>query len=209
MFDLFGLTETGSCDFCLAPSDQPQGLGTIGKPTENVAFRIAADGASGGELQIKTPYGMLGYLDNPALTESAFSDGFFCTGDLARLREDGRVELVGRAKEIVSRAGHKIAPLEIDGLLAEHPDVAAALTAGVPDAQVGERLHVVVVARPGAALDEAALRAWAAERIERYKLPDAFHFRDALPLGRTGKADRGAVASLVQETTKCGREIQP
>jgi long-chain acyl-CoA synthetase len=208
MFDLFGLTETGSCDFCLAPSDQPQGLGTIGKPTENVAFRIAADGASGGELQIKTPYGMLGYLDNPALTESAFSDGFFCTGDLARLREDGRVELVGRAKEIVSRAGHKIAPLEIDGLLAEHPDVAAALTAGVPDAQVGERLHVVVVARPGAALDEAALRAWAAERIERYKLPDTFHFRDALPLGRTGKADRGAVARLVQETAKCGREIQ-
>jgi long-chain acyl-CoA synthetase len=208
MFDLFGLTETGSCDFCLAPSDQPQGLGSIGRPTESVTFRIAADGASGGELQIKTPYGMLGYLDNPALTESAFSDGFFCTGDLARLRDDGRVELVGRAQEIVSRAGHKIAPLEIDGLLAEHPDVAAALTAGVPDAQVGERLHVVVVARPGAALDEVALRAWAAERIERYKLPDAFHFRDALPLGRTGKADRGAVARLVQETAKCGREIQ-
>jgi long-chain acyl-CoA synthetase len=201
MFDLFGLTETGSCDFCLAPSDQPQGLGSIGRPTADVAFRIAEnDGASGGELQIKTPYGMLGYLDNPALTESAFSDGFFRTGDLARLRDDGRVELVGRAKEIVSRAGHKIAPLEIDGLLAEHPDVAAALAAGVPDAQVGERLHVVIVARPGAALDEATLRAWAAERIERYKLPDAFHFRDALPLGRTGKADRGAVAALVSRS---------
>lgn len=200
LFDLFGLTETGSCDFCLAPWDQPQGLGTIGRPTENLTFRIAAEGASdSGELQIKTPYGMLGYLDNPALTEAAFADGFFRTGDLARLRDDDRLELVGRAKEIVSRAGHKIAPLEIDVLLGEHPDVAAALTAGVPDPQVGERLHAVVVARPGASLNEAALRAWAAERIERYKLPDAFHIRDALPLGRTGKADRGAVARLVQE----------
>ena len=199
IFDLFGLTETGSCDFCLEPSDQPQGFGTIGKPTSNVAFRIAeGDGGNGGELQIKTPYGMLGYLDNSVLTEAAFTDGFFRTGDLARLRNDGRVELVGRAKEIVSRAGHKIAPLEIDGLLAEHPDIAAALTAGVPDQQVGERIHVVVVPRPGATLSEAALRAWAAERIERYKLPDAFHIRDALPVGRTGKADRGAVARLVQ-----------
>jgi long-chain acyl-CoA synthetase len=69
----------------------------------------------------------------------------------------------------------------------------------VPDPQVGERLHVVVVPRPGTSLNEAALRAWAAERIERYKLPDVIHFRDALPLGRTGKADRGAVAALVQE----------
>jgi long-chain acyl-CoA synthetase len=195
IFDLFGLTETGSCDFCLPPSDQPQGFGTIGRPTDNIMFRIAANG----ELQIKTPYGMLGYLDDPALTDAAFADGFFRTGDLARLRDDGRVELIGRSKEIVSRAGHKIAPLEIDALLSEHPDVSAALAAGVPDPQVGERLHVVVVPRPGTSLNEAALRAWAAERIERYKLPDIIHFRDALPLGRTGKADRGAVAALVQE----------
>jgi long-chain acyl-CoA synthetase len=201
MFDLFGLTETGSCDFCLPPSERSQGFGTIGRPTGNVTYRIAADGGgNGGELQLKTPYGMLGYLDNPALTEAAFADGFFRTGDLARLREDGRVELIGRANDIVSRGGHKIAPLEIDGLFAEHPDVAAALSAGVPDRQVGERLHVVVVPRPGAALNEAELRAWAAERIERYKLPDVFHIRDALPLGHTGKADRGAVARMVQQS---------
>ena len=200
MFDLFGLTETGSCDFCLPPSEQPQGFGTIGGATENVTFRIAADSSDGGgELQIKTPYGMLGYLDNPALTDAAFADGYFRTGDLARIGDDGRVVLVGRANDIISRGGHKIAPLEIDGLLAEHPDVAAALSAGVPDPQVGARLHVVVVPRPGAALNEAVLRAWASERIERYKLPDAFHIRDALPLGRTGKADRGAVARLVQD----------
>ena len=203
IYDLYGLTETGSCDFCLEVSRHADGLGTIGIPTGTVRFRItpteAAPSADSGELQIHTPYGMLGYLDDPARTASAFADGYFRTGDLARLRPDGRVELIGRSKDVISRAGHKIAPLEIDNLFAGHPDVAAALGTGVPDEAVGERLHVVVVPRAGAALDEANLRAWAADRIERYKLPDAIHFRDALPVGRTGKADRAAVAKLVSE----------
>jgi acyl-CoA synthetase (AMP-forming)/AMP-acid ligase II len=197
LYDLYGLTETGSCDFCMGPRDQPEGFGAINAPTPNVTYRIADDG----ELQVKTPYGMLGYLDAPALTDAAFADGYFRTGDLARLRADGRVELIGRRKEIVSRGGQKIAPLEVDNLLAAHPDVAAVLCAGVPDASVGERLHAIVVRRPGATVTEAALRAWAGERIERYKLPDAIHFHDALPLGRTGKADRGAVAALISGKT--------
>ncbi len=68
IFDLYGLTETGSCDFVLKPSDQPVGPGTIGVPTDQVAYRIG----EGGELQIRTPFGMLGYLDNPALTADLF-----------------------------------------------------------------------------------------------------------------------------------------
>jgi acyl-CoA synthetase (AMP-forming)/AMP-acid ligase II len=197
LYDLYGLTETGSCDFCMGPSDQPQGFGAINAPTPNVMYRIADDG----ELQVKTPYGMLGYLDAPALSDAAFAEGYFRTGDLARTREDGRVELIGRRKEIVSRGGQKIAPLEVDNLIAAHPDVAAVLCAGVPDVSVGERLHAIVVRRPGATVTEAALRAWAGERIERYKLPDAIHFHDALPLGRTGKADRSAVAALISGKT--------
>lgn len=206
IYDLYGLTETGSCDFCLAPADQPAGLGTIGRPTEGVEFRIAEGGAQDGaevapgaigELQIRTPFGMLGYLDDPALTHASFEQGFFKTGDLARLRPDGFVELAGRAKDIVSRGGHKIAPLEIDNILAEHPDVAAALCAGVPDERLGEVIHAVVVPRDGARIDPAALRAWMLARTERFKVPDAFHVRDALPVGATGKADRRAIAGLV------------
>ena len=68
---------------------------------------------------------MLGYLDNEPLTEASFSEGFFRTGDIARLRPDGRLELVGRSKEIISRGGNKIAPLELDNLLCSHPDVSA------------------------------------------------------------------------------------
>jgi len=192
IYDLYGLTETGSCDFCLAPADQPGGFGTIGKPTDHVTFRIAPDG----ELQVDTWYGMLGYLDDPDLTKASSADGYFKTGDLARLTPEGFVQLVGRAKDIVSRGGHKIAPLEIDNLLAEHPDVAAALCAGVPDERLGEVIHAVVVPRAGAHLDRAALRDWLLARTERFKVPDVFHVRDALPVGSTGKADRRAVAAL-------------
>src|SRR5205085_11928168 len=80
IYDLYGLTETASCDFCLPPAAQPDGFGSIGRPTEGVAFRLAPDG----ELQIRTPFGMLGYLDDPDLTQSSFAGGYFKTGDLAR-----------------------------------------------------------------------------------------------------------------------------
>jgi acyl-CoA synthetase (AMP-forming)/AMP-acid ligase II len=199
--DLYGLTETGSCDFHLGPADQPQGFGTIGRPTDGVTFRIARDGVAvaageAGELQIRTPFGMLGYLDGTALTEASFDGGYFKTGDLARLAADGAVALIGRAKDIISRGGNKIAPLEIDNLLAEHPDIAAALCAGVADERLGEVIHAVIVARAGARLDAAALRDWLLARTERFKVPDVFHFRDLLPSGASGKADRRAVAQL-------------
>jgi acyl-CoA synthetase (AMP-forming)/AMP-acid ligase II len=139
---------------------------------------------------------MLGYLDEPQLTQDSFADGYFRTGDLARFNASGFVELIGRAKEIISRGGMKIAPLEIDHLLAEHPDVAAALCAGVPDERLGEVIHAVVVPRAGARLDAAVLRDWLAARTERFKVPEVFYFRDALPAGSTGKGDRKAVARL-------------
>ena len=203
--DLYGLTETGSCDFHLGPADQPHGVGTIGHPTDGVTFRIARDGAAvaageTGELQIRAPFAMLGYLDNPALTEAAFDGGYFKTGDLARLTADGAVALIGRAKDIISRGGNKIAPLEIDNLLAEHPEIAAALCAGVADERLGEVIHAVVVTRAGAHLDAAALRDWLLARTERFKVPDVFYFRDALPAGASGKADRRAVAQLAAPT---------
>jgi len=203
--DLYGLTETGSCDFHLGPAGQPHGFGTIGYPTGGVAFRIARDGAAAaageaGELQIRTPFGMLGYLDNPALTEAAFDGGYFKTGDLARMTADGAVALIGRAKDIISRGGNKIAPLEIDNLLTEHPEIAAALCAGVADERLGEVIHAVIVTRAGARLDAKTLRDWLLARTERFKVPDVFHFRDVLPSGSSGKADRRAVAQLATQS---------
>jgi long-chain acyl-CoA synthetase len=203
IYDLYGSTETGSCDFCLAARDQIAGRGSIGAPTRDVKFRIrksdgqlARDGEPG-ELEINSPYGMLGYLDDPDLTLKSFNDGYFRSGDLARIRRDQRTEIVGRTKEIISRGGNKIAPLEIDNLLSAHPDVAGALCAGIPDERLGETIHAVVVLKNGATLTEAELLAWAQDKIERFKLPEAIYFRDALPVGGTGKASRGAVRQFI------------
>jgi acyl-CoA synthetase (AMP-forming)/AMP-acid ligase II len=160
----------------------------------NRASAVAA--GETGELQICTPFGMLGYLDNPELTDASLDDDYFRTGDLARMTA------VGRAKDIISRGGNKIAPLEIDNLLGEHPDVAAALCAGVPDERLGEVIHVVIVPRADAYLDAVALRDWLLARTERFKVPDVFHFRDVLPSGSSGKADRRAVAQLAAQATE-------
>jgi acyl-CoA synthetase (AMP-forming)/AMP-acid ligase II len=209
-FDLFGLTETGSCDFCLTPSDQSTGLGTIGRSLPGVQFKLASTeifrSEKEGELQIKTPSRMLGYLDDPDLTDASFEGAFFKTGDLARMREDGLVELIGRSKEIISRGGNKIAPLEIDNLFAEHPSVAAALCFSVPNAHLGEALHLMVVLRSPTNTTDQELRAWAATKIEKFKIPDQIHIVEALPLGRTGKADRRAATSSI--LSKTGYETQ-
>jgi acyl-CoA synthetase (AMP-forming)/AMP-acid ligase II len=168
-----------------------------------VQFRIADDQgrelpvATTGELQIRTPFIMNGYLDESEMTRSAFADGFFRTGDLARRREDGRVELAGRIKELIIRGGAKISPLELDHVLVQHPAVAAALTTGVPDPIAGERIHALVVPRANASIDEKGLREWIAKRIERYKWPDVYHFGLELPTGRTGKVDRNALRDQV------------
>jgi len=196
LFDLFGLTETGSCDFCVRPEDQPAARGTIGRPTDGVAFRIAKAPELGlpkgvGELQIRTPSVMAGYLDDSTQTAAAFVDGYFRTGDLATIRNDGYVQLVGRSKDVISRGGNKIAPLEIENLFAQHEGVLAALAFGAPDDRLGESLHLMVVARDRS-LSERDLREWAKNRLERFKTPDLFHFVDALPAGSTGKADRAA-----------------
>ncbi len=204
LVDIYGLTETATSDFFLLPEDQARFSGCIGRPSPGVEYRIAnADGAAAaagevGELQIRTPFIMNGYLDAPDLTAAALQDGWFRTGDMARVREGAVVELVGRAKELISRGGNKISPLELEQVFAAHPDVAAAMAAGAADAILGERIHLLVVPRPGRVLAEASLREHAASRLPKFRWPDVYHFADALPLGRTGKADRGALKAMIE-----------
>lgn len=196
--DIYGLTETASSDFFLATARGVDFASGIGRISKSERFRIAdAQGrevppGEAGELQILTPFIMNGYLDQPELTRAAFVDGYFRTGDLARLKTDGTPELVGRNKDLIIRGGAKVSPLELDGVLAQHPAVAAALTVGVADEIAGERIHVLIVPRAGP-IDEKELRSWVAERVEAYKRPDVYHFGAELPLGRTGKVDRDAL----------------
>ena len=200
-FDLYGSTETGSCDFVHFAGNS--GDGSIGRPTDGVHYRIAdplvepATHSASGELLVRTPFGMAGYLDDPALTDAAFIDGYYRTGDLAKQMPDGSVALVGRLKELVSRGGNKIAPQEIDDILSSHPAVSASLSAGLPDARLGEALHSAVVLAAGHEITATALRSWLAERTERFKLPDTITIMDALPTGPTGKASRAELKRIL------------
>ena len=204
LIDIYGLTETSTCDFFAFPADAAAAPGSIGRPAPQVQYRIVdaqgreIDGPQAGELQLRSPTLMAGYLDAPALTEASYQDGWFRTGDLARRREGGQVELMGRLKELISRGGNKVTPVEIEQAICSHADVAAAMAVGVADALLGERIHVLIVPRVGSTVSLPALRQHLASRLERFKQPDAFHLADALPLGRTGKADRGQFRALIE-----------
>jgi acyl-CoA synthetase (AMP-forming)/AMP-acid ligase II len=208
IIDIYGLTETCTSNFFNVAAPGEPFNGGIGHAARRDRFRIAnAEGrevttGEAGELQIATPFIMNGYLDQPELTRAAFAGEFFRTGDLARVRQDGTVELAGRAKDLINRAGAKVSPLEIDNLIAQHPNVSAALTAGVPDPVTGERIHVLVVPRNGGGLSESELRDWVAARIEKYKRPDVYHFGRELPTGRTGKVDREALRRSIAAPPK-------
>jgi long-chain acyl-CoA synthetase len=204
LLDIYGLTETATCDLLLASTGGARAPGALGRPTPGVACRIADDAGRElpdgmvGELQLRTPFVMRGYLDAPGATRAAFDGDWFRTGDLGRRAADGRISLAGRAKELIVRGANKIAPLEIEQAMQRHPEVAAALATGVPDGLMGERIHLLVLPRAGARPSEAALRDWAARQLERYKRPDVIHIGDALPVGRTGKADRTRLRALIE-----------
>ncbi len=194
--DIYGLTETGTSDFFVDPGDYDAAAGSLGRPAKGIEVRIADDG----ELRIRSPWGMAGYLGDPERTASAYDeDGFFRTGDLVSERPDGRLALVGRASDMINKGGLKVAPREVEDALAAHPDVAAVLVTGIPDQATGEAVAAGVVARPGAELDPEVLRGWVAERLEKYKAPGRILVLPALPAGRTGKADRGMLRALFRK----------
>jgi len=193
--DIYGLTETGTSDFFVQPADYDRFAGTIGRAGDGIKWRIDADTQ---ELKIHSPWRMLGYLDAPDLTNAAMRDDWFHTGDLATEEPSGAVRLIGRANDVIHRSGNKISPLEVEAVFMRHDSVAAALATGVDDAARGEAVHLAIVQRPGHQATPKALRAWAGDYLERFKLPDAIHLVDELPSGSTGKADRRALRRLIE-----------
>jgi acyl-CoA synthetase (AMP-forming)/AMP-acid ligase II len=202
LIDIYGLTETSTCDFFLMPRDAARYAGCIGRPSPGVRFRIrgedGGDVAPGavGELCIASPFLMSGYLGQPELNP-VDAGGWLATGDLARERDPGVVEIAGRKKELIVRGGNKIAPQEIEFACSAHPKVAAALAVGRPDARLGQRIHALVVPRDPS-LSAQELRAFLRQRLDKFKQPDVFYFSRELPAGRTGKADRGRFAAMLE-----------
>ncbi|MEM8663519.1 MAG: acyl--CoA ligase [Pseudomonadota bacterium] len=151
-----------------------------------------------GEVVISGPNVTAGYESNPDANAKSFfeADGarWFRTGDQGAFDDEGYLFLTGRLKEIINRGGEKISPLEVDGVLLDHPDVAQVVTFAVPHAKLGEEVAAAVVLREGADADEAAIRAFAAERVADFKVPRRVVILDEIPKGATGKMQRIGMA---------------
>jgi amino acid adenylation domain-containing protein len=145
-----------------------------------------------GEIVIRGANVMSAYENNAAANESAFVDGWFRTGDLGHLDEQGDLFITGRAKEIINRGGEKISPHEVDGVLLAHPAVMQAATFAVPHPTLGEGIAAAVVLQESAT--EAEIRRFVAERLAHFKVPQQFVFVDEIPTGATGKIQRIGLA---------------
>ena len=136
----------------------------------------------------------LGYEANPEANAKAFINGWFRTGDQGTLDEEGYLQLTGRLKEIIKRGGEQVSPLEVDGVLSEHPAVAQALTFSIPHPMLGEEVGAAVVLREGMGCTERELRDFAAKQLADFKVPRKVVFLPEIPKGATGKLMRIGLA---------------
>ncbi|MGI8795093.1 MAG: class I adenylate-forming enzyme family protein [Acidimicrobiia bacterium] len=153
--------------------------------------------SEGGELWLRGPELFVGYAD-PEQTRAALSRGWFRTGDLARVDDDGWLTIVGRMKDVIIRGGENIAAAEVEGALEAHPSVRQAVAVGYPDERLGERVCAFVVAT--APFDVEECRRWFEQRgLARYKTPERVVQVDALPVMAAGKPDRAELARRADE----------
>jgi len=169
--------------------------GTVGVTIGNTACRIV-DPATGedldvdseGELWIKGPQVMKGYLNNPEATEATIDrEGWLHTGDIAVIDSDGHVSIVDRLKELIKVKGFQVAPAELEAVLLTHPGIADAAVIGVPDDEAGEVPRAYVVAKPGQDLDPSQITAFLAEHLATYKVVHDIVLTAEIPKSASGK----------------------
>jgi long-chain acyl-CoA synthetase len=167
--------------------------GSIGHAVAGVEMRIVDDAGAEvapgeiGEIAIRGHNVMRGYWNRPEATAEAIRDGWFHSGDLGRVDEDGFFFIVDRKKELIIRGGFNVYPREIEEVLYEHPAVLEAAVIGIPHATHGEEIAACIALKPGADATPDQLREFAKERVAAYKYPRVVWLVDALPKGPTGK----------------------
>jgi long-chain acyl-CoA synthetase len=198
----YGLSETASTTTFNISAEERRAY-SVGKPVYGVEVQVwdrrGAAGPPGrdhiGEIVVRGVNVMRGYRGNPAATEAAMAGGWFHTGDLGYLDEDGFLFVVDRLKDLVIRGGYNVYPREVEDVLYTHPAVAEAAVVGVPDARLGQEVKAFVALRPGARVGEAELVGFTRERLAAYKYPRSVEFRDHLPVNATGKILKRALVS--------------
>jgi oxalate---CoA ligase len=148
-----------------------------------------------GEVVIRGPNVTRGYQNNPGANETAFTKGWFRTGDQGVLDEGGYLRLTGRLKEIINRGGEKVSPREVDEVLLDHPAIAQVVTFGIPHDKLGEEVGAAVILKEGASVSENEIRDFAGKRLADFKVPRRVLFLEEIPKGPTGKLQRIGLAA--------------
>ncbi len=188
----YGLSETSPIASFNHP-DRARKPGSIGTPIRGVQMRVVDDAdhevpqGEVGEIVIRGPNVMKGYWRRPQETAGAIRDGWFHTGDLGRVDDDGYFAIVDRKKDLIIRGGYNVYPREIEEVLYEHPAIAEAAVIGLPHPALGEEVGAAVALKAGAAITAEELRDYVKAQVTAYKYPRHVWIVDALPKGATGK----------------------
>ena len=198
----FGMTEAAHQAMSNPLPPRARKDASIGLPA-NVEVTILDDEGSElprgreGEVSLKGPNVTRGYLNNPEATQAAFTNGWFRTGDLGKIDEEGYVYLLGRIKELINRGGEKISPLEVDDVLLSNPKIAEAVTIAVPHDIYGEEVEAVVALKSGESADASELIGFCREQLADFKVPKAIRFVPEIPRSATGKIQRRRLLDLL------------
>ena len=187
----YGLSETASNLCCNRPDAQQ--IGTVGRPLTGLEIKIVDDSGTvldygyPGELLVRGPHVMQGYWGQTAASTEAFdADGWFRTGDVAIVQEDGFVRIVDRIKDMIIVSGFNVYPNELEDIVGAHPGIVECAVIGIADARTGEAVKLFAVKRDDR-LDHEALQAYCRENMTAYKVPKQIEFCDELPKSPVGK----------------------
>ena len=192
---VYGSTEAGAGTLLL-PEDVLRKPGSVGRAAPGVFMRLSDHG----EVCVTSDFLMDGYFEQPDETIEALRDGWYHTGDLGSLDDEGYLSIVGRARDVLRTGGETVAPLEVEDALRDHPAIAEVAVVGIPDAQWGEVVCAVVVAVPGreGEVEVDALRAHCRDRLAAYKHPRRVELVDALPrTPATGQIQRALIVERI------------
>lgn len=194
----YGLSETSPLA-CFNHFERPSKPGTVGQAILGVDVRCFDDDdnevapGTRGEVVIRGPNVMKGYYKRPEATAEAFRNGWFHTGDIGIIDEDGYLAIVDRKKDMILRGGYNIYPRELEEIIITHPAVSLCAVIGIPDDRLGEEVKAFVVLKQGAELSEDAFIEWCRGQFAANKYPRYVEFRSELPIGGTGKIFKRAL----------------
>jgi malonyl-CoA/methylmalonyl-CoA synthetase len=208
ILERYGMTEAG-----MITSNPYKGgrrlAGTVGYALPGVSVRIAdTEGrvlppGKVGVLEVKGPNVFKGYWRNPEKTKEEFRKGYFVSGDLARMSKDGRVTIVGRARDLIITGGFNVYPIEVEGEINSLPGVGESAVVGVPHPDFGEGIIAVVTAAPGGAPpSEADIISSLSQRLAKFKLPKRVFLASDLPRNAMGKVQKANLSKQYRETFK-------